>query len=207
MNGIDVWLVADAAPSEVTASALAAAAHAESVEREGAGPGSLTDEGLRYSVLDGPGVIRYASVLEYWLRRSVPALASACVGQPLGISPDLRTAINVNVLEGKGGSYELHTDPCPYSALLFCTGPHKGGEWSAWPHAEPGNQHSLGPSNVVVHPHPGDLLVFAGRIPHTVYSLEADEQRISVPVALYPLGTTRIERDPELDAHIFGEAA
>jgi hypothetical protein len=197
VSSIDIWrFPADTVPGEITNRALAAAEHAVRVEREGAGPGSLTDAGLRYSVLDGHGVLRYATDLEYWIHHHVPALASACCGEPLGISPETRTAINLNVLQGRGEMYELHTDPCPWSALLFCTGPHVGGEWLGVPYDG---------VTVEAAPMPGELLVFRGSIPHAVLPLADDSTRVSVPVALYPHDVTRIERDPELDAHIFGE--
>jgi len=193
---VDIWLLPDAVPAWVTEKAVAASEHAKPVSREGAGPGSLTDEGLRYSVLDGHGVLVRAPDIQYWVQMNVPALASAVVGEPLCISPDVRTAINVNLVDGIGGSYEWHTDPCPWSALIFCTAHKIGGGWEANPDDV---------TKVSIRPEAGSLLVFRGSIPHYVQPLLTDERRVSIPIALYPLGTTSIERDPELDAHIFGE--
>lgn len=186
-------------PATVVEAALVLTEKAVRVEREGAGPGSLTDEGLRYSVVDGLQIEEHAPYLSQWIREVIPAYASALVGEALRVSPDVRTAINVNLVEGVGGMYELHTDPCPWSALIFCSGSHTGGEWEAAPYGMGGDV------TLSVAPRAGSLLVFRGDIPHAVRPLRLPERRVSIPVALYPQGTDRIERDPALDAHIFGE--
>ena len=197
---LDIWHLKDALPAAAEA-AVRMADWGTEVTREGAGPGSLEDAGLHYFVVDGYtlGSKPAGITLLGWIHGRLPAIVSACVGEPVAISTDVRTAINVNVLRGRGERYELHTDPCTYSALLFASGPHAGGQWYAQP--------CDGMVGVTVRPEPGDLVVFRGDIPHCVLPLAGDETRISVPVALYPQGEENITRDPALDAHIFGEGS
>lgn len=197
MSELDIWHLPGAMP-EVAEAAEMMAAWGTEVTRDGAGPGSLEDGGLHYFVVDGYTLQSKPEGLFLigWIRARLPAIVSACVGEPVAVSADTRTAINVNVLRGYNERYELHTDPCDWSAVIFASGGHVGGEWEA----QPGKG-----VTVEVTPSPGDLVIFRGSIPHCVLALHDDSTRISVPVALYPQGEENITRDPALDAHIFGE--
>lgn len=166
----------------------------ELIEREGAGPGSLTDDGLRYMVVDGEVLHADYPDLDAWARDRISSYASEMVGEKLAVSSHLRAAVNVNGLCGRGEKYELHTDSVPITALLYLSGPHNGGQFV----------YDLdGP--VEVEPVVGLLVVFTGdTIPHGVLPMREDGWRVSMPVSLVPEGT--IEKRPDdLDSHLYGK--
>lgn len=171
-----------------------ASQHAVSVERAGGGPGSMTNEGLRYRVLDYAGCQLYAPDLVDWARLTLPAIASALTGRALHLLEDPLAAVNINVLEGAGERYELHVDSVPWTAILFASGPHKGGELLA---------HAVDDTMLLLPPSPNLLLVFEGSmIPHAVLPLEHDQPRISVPVSLIPAGQS-YKRPKGADDHLY----
>jgi 2OG-Fe(II) oxygenase superfamily len=166
--------------------------HGVLIER-GRGPGSLTDAGLRYVVVDGDTIWKEWPYLDLWASRWIPAYASAIIGKQVGVSKARRSAINVNGLKGQGERYELHTDSVPLTALLFLSGPHDGGELTYELNGETGE----------VKPFPGRLVVFTGGlIPHAVLPMREDAWRISMPVSLVPLGVEE-QRPDDLDAHLY----
>ena len=166
------------------------------VERNGAGPGSLTDDGLRYWVLDGDGVIRHAPELWGWAQFVALPLASALVGKPLRLSPETQAAVNINCLEGRGERYELHTDSVTYTMLAWASGPHHGGELLC----------ELPGGRVFVHPETGGGVLLEGSaIPHAVMPLREQGPRLSVPIAFEPIGE-EFARDESLSGHLYAGA-
>jgi hypothetical protein len=112
---------------------------------------------------------------------------------------DDRAWVNINVLHGRGESYELHTDSVPWTAILFVTGPHRGGELML--------ERSTHQDPLYIHPEPGLLAVFQGEVwPHAVLPLKDDKVRISVPISLIEIGE-EYERDPAVDAHLYTSGA
>lgn len=162
------------------------------IERAGAGPGSLTDDGLRYMVVDGEILRDRHPELDAWARDRIPDYASEIVGQRLEVSSHVRAAVNVNGLHGQGEQYESHVDSVPLTALLFLSGPHEGGEFVY-------DFEGMGR----VEPIPGLLVVFTGSsVPHGVLPMRDDGWRVSMPVSLVPEGTVE-ERPDDLDSHLY----
>jgi len=171
-----------------------AAEQAVLIERKGAGPGSLTNDGLRYSVVDYEGCKKYAPTLVRWAEQTLPAIVSALTGMALVLLDDPNAAVNINVLGGIGEKYELHTDSVPYTAILFATGPHDGGELMLAPYTD-------GPS--YTEPVPGRLILFEGdRLPHGVLPMKEDESRVSCPISMMEVGA-RYERPTGVDRHLY----
>lgn len=169
---------------------LRALRHAVQVDRPGAGPGSLTDEGLRYEVVVGSAVRQYAPALWTWVQETGVALASELADQPLSLYADVDAAVNINRLHGIGERYELHVDSNPVTALWFLTTHEEGGE--------------LEVDGGIFKPVRGLFVVFEGsKLPHRVRPMVDMAPRITVPINLKPAGTSDI-RPPGLDAHLFG---
>ena len=167
--------------------------HMAMIQRNGAGPGSLTEDGLRYWVLDGMGVCEHVPELWGWAESYGTALASAAVGRPLRLSPATEAAVNVNCLEGSGEKYELHTDSVSYTMLAWGSGPHEGGElWCSMEGAEIFVQPQIG----------GGVLIEGSKIPHAVLPLRERGPRYSVPVAFEAIGE-EFERDAALSGHLY----
>jgi hypothetical protein len=164
------------------------------VDRDGAGPGSLTEDGLHYSVVDGKAIQGESPGFWRWIERRIPPVASATAGKAMHLSPHVPSAINVNVLEGVGEQYEPHTDSCPYTMILFANTLDVGGALAL----------SLDGGVVYVQPKAGTGVLFDGySIPHWVEPLmRPGDRRVTVPVALYPIYAV-VQRDDELDGHLY----
>lgn len=151
-------------------------AHAVRVDRDGAGPGSLTEEGLHYTVVDGRSVTAHAPNLVEWVRAMIPAEVQRLTGEEWKLSTDPDAYINVNLLRGLGERYEWHIDPNPLTVVVYVTGHTDGGEF----------MYKL---DNVVHTLPvycGLMVVMEGcKIPHAVATMLSDVPRISIPIELY----------------------
>lgn len=169
--------------------------HMTLVEREGAGPGSLTEEGLRYAVLNGNGVLEHAPKLWSWAEQVCLPLVCALTGQAWRLSPHTVSAVNVNALVGSGESYERHLDSCPLTMITFFSDNFFGGELEC---------EIAKDCTAVVTPKIGRAVIFDGsRIPHAVRPLQSPYARLSVPVAFYPLAASEILVRDDLDDHLY----
>lgn len=166
------------------------------IEREADGdrPGSLSDEPLRYYVLDGYGVQAHTPWLWEWARDVAVPIAASLAGRPLMLSHAQIGAVNINCLEGEGERYELHVDSIPYTMIVFASGPHSGGELLLEP---PGSQ-------VLIRPRPGRAVLFAGMTtPHAVLPMKEAGPRYSVPIGFEVVGEEN-ERDGRLSEYLYG---
>jgi hypothetical protein len=149
-------------------------AMARHVVAHGRGPGSLEDEstaGLDYHVLDADAV-----------QRNLPALWDAYLAFTPKVSEILGRevvpstgpmAVNVNIVQGVGGRYELHTDSQPFTLLLFATELHLGGELVV--------QHpTCGELRIV--PKIGQAVLFDGSRLTNASAPYANLRRISIPM-------------------------
>ena len=170
-----------------------AAADATLVKRDGAGPGSLTDDGLCYYVAGGVLIHHRYPALWQWAR-DLAVEASRVSGERLELSRHQPSAVNVNVLNGEATEYELHTDSYHWTLLVMASGSHLGGELEV--------MGDLG-SFVTVAPSPGMALLFNGdQHPHAVRPLRDGTPRVSVPIAFTPVGVPWV-RNEELDQHLY----
>jgi hypothetical protein len=180
--------------------AVAAAAHGTRVVKQGRGPGSLEAEetaGLDYRVLVTDQV--RARLPWLWAIYTDPAvvnLVTVCVGEPVRTLDD-ESAINVNLLDGQGARYELHTDTLPYTLLLFVTTHARG----------TGGLLTLqvGPDEVEYHrPIAGHAVIFDGQaVPHTVTPLRTAGVRVSVPMVYLPTRLGGAER-AAVNSYLYG---
>lgn len=179
--------------------------HGTRVHRDGAGPGSLTDDGLDYTVLDGWQVSEHLPVLYAWVATSGVRLANN-VGRALGwpqlrLLADVGASVNVNLLE-PGGEYEPHVDGVPYTAILFLS---DAGAIHVWDDAD------IGGTPHIIRPERLDVFVFKGsEHAHSATNRYHGERRarITVPFSLHPLTEADYESTPrgDLDAHLYKPA-
>jgi len=167
---------------------------AKAVYREGAGPGSLTDEGLDYAVLDGDRVSELLPELAIRYASTFLNAARELTDLQLEVSPDTPSALNINYLDA-GGRYELHKDAQPYTAswLVQDFKPWEGGWLTLYDDDGIAIWRQL--------PQRGLFVLFDGaRLAHRVERTE--RLRVSVPMVFLPSGV-EVERPDGLDEHIF----
>lgn len=122
-------------------------------------------------------------------------LASQAAGQLVYPSIDLPSAININVLRGKGSRYEWHVDSNPLTGILYVTthDVDQGGELVFRCPTE----------QMIVHPREGIFIAFDAReLPHTVMPLKTNSIRISVPMNYYDSPESQI-RPSDLDEYLY----
>lgn len=167
---------------------------ADHIQRKGAGPGSLTDDGLEYHVVDGRKLNEHAPWLMDFYWEAGLKFARELLGVEVRCSDHLPSCVNLNVVKGRGGQYELHTDGEPYTALLFAStlDMDQGG---ALVLKDELVDHYL-------YPHVGRFVIFDGsKVPHAVEQLHVDTTRLSIPlVYLHPDSKGRPEG---LDDHLY----
>ena len=123
--------------------------------------------------------------------------ATKVAGYPVYPSGDEKSAININVLRGKGARYEWHVDSNPLTGILYVTThtPQDGGELIF----------KLDAEQILVHPEAGMFVAFDARhIPHTVALLKSEGVRISIPMNYYH-STEEQDRPADLDTYLYEE--
>jgi hypothetical protein len=184
----DLWLDEFPQPETFLPALQAAREKASEVAREGAGPGSLSDEGLRYAVLDGVAIDEHLPWLRTAYERSFLQLARSMSALPLKLSPDRRSSVNVNYLD-PGGSYEPHTDAQPYTMIWF---PHSLRERDGG---------ALVIEEARLSPRRGGVVLFDGSaLAHRVEATRLP--RITVPMVYLPQDADLL-RPEGLDDHLF----
>jgi hypothetical protein len=173
--------------------------HGVHVRKSGRGPGSLEPEetaGLDYTVLDGAGVREHLPWL-YDLYVNLTDEVGHLLRQPVRVSDNLATSINVNLLRGKGARYEAHLDSTPYTLLLFVTS-----------HPVGGGRLLMGADDrkIGIIPRAGQGIIFDGSaVPHTVEPLREDGIRITVPMVYLPARIATAV-NPELDQYLLRDS-
>ena len=108
----------------------------------------------------------------------------------------IESGVNLNVLSGPGGRYELHYDSNPLTGLLFVTNHDEasGGQL----------QFKLNGQDLNLDPRRGTFVTFdARRLPHAVTPLTGDSLRITAPMNFYIEGED--QRPAGLDDYLYGE--
>lgn len=175
---------------------------ARHVISHGRGPGSLEDEataGLDYRVITGEVIQSQMPWLwDVYADQNLRHQVARLVGESVRLDDNLPSAVNVNVVEGVGARYELHTDSRPYTLILFVTDlpPGCGGELDVY----------LTSNHISIHPQFGLCALFDGSsLPHAVRPLAGGplaEQRLSIPMVF--LSERGAFRDARLDEHLYG---
>jgi hypothetical protein len=127
-----------------------------------------------------------ASLLE-WIRRVAGT-------KDVGVSPHVRSAVNINVLDTAGQQYRWHTDAVPYTVLVFLTTlpASAGGELLV---------RTRDNDVMTVRPVAGQLVLMDGQqCAHAVAPLRENAVRITVPM-VFP--AYRVERPPGLDDYLY----
>jgi hypothetical protein len=151
---------------------------------------------IHYQLLDGVAVEQELPWLGELYRGPLAALASKAAGRPMVASKSIESGINVNILSGPGGRYELHYDSNPLTGLLFVTDHDEasGGQL----------QFKLDGHNLNLDPHCGTFITFDARwLPHAVTPLTRDSLRITAPMNFYIEGED--QRPAGLDDYLYGE--
>ena len=153
--------------------------------------------GTEYHVVTGNVVFEKLNWLYRLYASHLVALAVKATGKTVMISPEINSAININVLEGAKARYEWHVDSNPLTGLLFVTSHSE----------EAGGQlvFRLPSEDISVYPKRGTFLLFdARKIPHTVMPLKYPHRRISIPMNYYtPEHTFEDVRPTDLDTYIY----
>jgi hypothetical protein len=150
---------------------------------------------IPYRLMDGSAIREHLPWLDDLYRTHLVALATAAAGTPVVPSNSIKSGINLNVLDGPGGRYELHTDSNPLTGLLFVTShqPDDGGQLMF---TKDGQERTLTPRA-------GTFTTFDARtVPHKVTPLAIQTTRISAPMNFY-LGEMS-ERPSDLDDYLYG---
>lgn len=151
---------------------------------------------LRYRVVTGDVVARGLPWLHHLYHTDFVRLAQVAARRSICPAVDRHSGININLMLGRGSTYEWHVDSNPLTGLLFGTShaPGEGGEL----------RFDLDGLEVSIHPRAGDLLFFDARsTPHVVMPLEdINGVRVSVPMNYYFVDEPH-ERPGDLDAHIY----
>ena len=164
---------------------------------------------LAYRVLTGE-VIRdqFAELYDFYAARSTLLWVAAVTGErEIHASPNLRSALNVNILQS-GHSYHWHFDANPYTALLYLstTPPSAGGELELYPNLGPQNtspKDLAAREKVTLPTRAGTLVLMDGSITyHRVAPVVEVCDRVSVPMVYPPFRVER--RPPELDDYLYG---
>jgi len=186
----------------------------------GAGPGSLTDDGLHYSVVTGrqlaesmPDVLAGCLLLAHDHANSLAQVVRP--GVRVRVAGDLDHVANVNIVE-PGGQYEAHVDSYPWVMLLYLDGLT---HLDLWDCEDAFERRTRDVGEHVISPCLGDLVVFEGRIrPHrarhrfdTGQPHVSDEPRMAIPIALVEVPRGDVERRgadalQSSNAHIYGVA-
>ena len=164
---------------------------------------------LAYRVLTGD-VIRdeFVELYDFYEAPSTLHWVAAVTGErEIFASPNLRSAVNVNILQA-GDSYHWHFDANPYTALLYLstTPPSAGGELELYPNLGPQNtspEDLAAREKVTLPTRAGALVLMDGSIAyhHVAPVVEACD-RLSVPM-VYPPFREEV-RPPELDDYLYG---
>ena len=163
---------------------------------------------LAYSVLTGE-VIRdeFTELYDFYVAPSTLRWVAGVTGESeIHVSPNLRSAINVNILQ-VGNTYHWHFDANPYTALLYLstTPPGAGNELELYPNL--GSQNTspedLATRQKVVLPtRAGTLVLMDGsNTYHHVAPVVEECDRLSVPM-VYPPFREEL-RPPELDDYLY----
>jgi 2OG-Fe(II) oxygenase superfamily len=153
---------------------------------------------MRVRVADGIAVKASLDWLWKLYAGRLLEFSSRWLGRQLYIANDLRSAVNINVLRGRGAQYEWHVDSNTVTGVLFVTtaGPGAGGSLVF---AKPGAPRSI------VRPRSATFICFDAReIPHRVAPLRGGD-RISIPMNYYDSATEQ-PRPEDLDRDIYSQA-
>lgn len=171
----------------------AALDHHSRIVRDGPGPGSVSADGLDYRVLPTSRVRRLLPFLWEWYLSY--GLAQARSFDSSVECAESEAAINVNLIVGRGGRYEPHTDDRSHTMVLFASDlePEDGG------FLELGE-----PFSVRFQPKSGQAVIFdSSKIVHAVTPILRDVVRVTV-VCQYLVPDSR-PRTQGLDQHLYGE--
>jgi hypothetical protein len=126
-------------------------------------------------------------------------IAARATGRTVITSPLCISAININIIAGRGGRLERHVDTNHLTGLLFANDLDEshGGRLVIDDQT----------SRIKINPKCGKLLLFDGReAPHYVEPLAEDVSRITV-VMNYYYADEPILRPADLDQYLYGKAA
>jgi hypothetical protein len=161
---------------------------------------SSDESTLDYRVVTGD-VIRKEAAAIYEIYESAQLLEwirRVAATEGVGLSPHLKSAVNINVLDTAGQQYRWHTDAVPFTTLLFLTTlpASAGGELLIRTRQD---------DVMSVPPVAGQLVLMDGhQCAHAVAPLREDAVRITVPM-VFPAHP--IERPPGLDDYLYSTDA
>jgi hypothetical protein len=156
------------------------------------------DAPLQYRVTDGSTIAQQLPNVMHLYQVTIPNLISEFIGLNIIPSRFEKSAITLNLLEGRGSRYEVHVDSNSVTGLLFATS-HSSAEGGAL------RLHYPERPAYDVQPKAGLFLLYDARwVPHEVLELRTATKRLSLPMNYFL--ATDIETRPEhLDSYIFGE--
>jgi hypothetical protein len=153
---------------------------------------------IPYRLVDGCAIREQLPWLDSIYRGELADIASVASAKPMLPTESIRAGVNLNVLDGPGGRYELHVDSNPVTGLLFVTThePDAGGQLLF----------RLKDGDHRIIPRSGTFITFDAReIPHAVTPLVGREMRITAPMNFYDENPSR--RPDDLDDYLYETAA
>lgn len=126
--------------------------------------------------------------------------AAAASGQNLYVANDVRSAININQIDGVDGRYEWHVDTNPITGILYASAQDviTGGQLIF---RDPKTERTISLEH-----RPGSFICFDARLlPHYVTPLNIDNSRYSVPMNYYT-SHTKQPRPADLNEYLYGSS-
>jgi hypothetical protein len=157
------------------------------------------DTRLHYRLMTGERIVESLPWLYEMYRSTFCAMASRVYGQSMRVSPNVRNAINFNVVEGIGARYEWHVDSNPLTGVLYMTETSESTGGRLVFRGDEG-----GHADLLLPMRRGTLVLFDARYhPHAVEPLLTSEPRICAPMNFFVEGQ-EIQRPQELDEYLYG---
>lgn len=151
---------------------------------------------IQVGVVTGTDIARELPWLFALYNSEIKCFAESLMPTELATSPDIDSAININVVKGIGRSYERHVDSNPVTGLLYATtvAPEDGGALVF--------EHDDG-THDKIQPRKGLLIVFdATKTTHYVEPLRRNVERLSIPMNFYFPGE-QFARPADLDDYLY----
>lgn len=153
---------------------------------------------LIVNVVDGTAIRERLKWLWELYDGQLKEFSAQSFGRTLFPANLIHTAININVLQGRGSRYEWHVDSNPVTGLLFATTACEGDGGTLVFRNSAGRI-------ARVKPKAGTFICFDAReMPHRVAPLRSDAARVSLPMNYYESATDQ-PRPDDLDPEIYGE--
>lgn len=149
--------------------------------------------GVDLRVLDGEIIERSLPWLTALYHGALLEMCQQVAGPLIQCSPDVRSSINVNSIQGIGGRYEWHVDTNPLTGILYAT---------THPEEDGGELFFQTVPPTIVRPREGNFIIFDAReLTHSVLPLKRNVQRLCAVMNYYD--EHGYHRPADLDGYLY----